>query len=557
MSEQLNEFDGVIIGAGHNALVLAGYLAKSGLSVALVEKEAFLGGGCGTTMSNFVPGFLHEMHSQFHRNIPATPWYRDLDLGNYGVEYIYPPVNNGMPFSDGRNLIVHRDPEVTREAIARFNKRDAERYYETYHKYRDMALKIQLIREYSPPLPPDEERELLSQSAMGREFLSLNDRSAYEVVHDIFEDEALRAFYVYLFSVRGYLPAPDARGTGFGMIAMTYLGNKAMLPKGGSRSLAHGLAFMVSHHGGRIFLATEVERIILENGRAAGVETTAGRQIRARKFVVSSTDPHQTFDRFVGRDQLDADVREALDNYKYGIEGKSFGVLFAVHAGVHEAPRYASSDWDPRIDEAFNLCLGYETSEAIVEHLNRVVEGVPPTTIGLQAACPTIHDPTRAPDGKHVLLAWQFAPYCLRDGGPEGWDAIKHDYMGKILARWAEYAPNLDPGAGNIIYAYPQTPPDTERSLQNMRRGDFHVGALIPSQLGYHRPFPKASGYKTFVDGLYVTGAGTHPSGNITGAPGYNAAGVIAKDLGLDIWWQPTDIRHAWSELATSSAFAV
>jgi phytoene dehydrogenase-like protein len=549
MQGQDQEFDGVVIGGGHNALVLAGYMAKSGLRVAVLEKNASVGGGCATVESSFVPGFLHEVHSQFHRNIPATPWFNDLQLADYGVEYIYPEVNNGMPLHDGRNLIVHADPAVTREALARFNRKDAERYFDVYHKYKEMALKIQIARDYAPPLPPDEERHLLSRSKVGREFLAINERSAYEVAHELFEDETLRAFYLYLFSVRGYLPAPTVKGTGFAIVAMTYLGNKAMLPRGGARSLTHGLAFMFSHHGGRIFLATEAARIILRGGRAVGVETVDGKRFMAGKFVVSSTDPHQTFERFIGRDQLDGSVREALDNYKYGVSGRSFGVLFALHAASREAPHYASSDWDPRINQSFNLCLGYETAQSVITHLNEVVEGVPPEVIGLQAACPTIHDPTRAPAGKHVLLAWQFAPFNLKDGGPEGWEGIKQEYLEKVLARWAEYAPNLAPDRGNIIYAYPQTPPDTERSLINMREGDFHVGALIPSQLGYNRPFPEVSSYRTFVEGLYLTGASTHPSGTITGAPGYNTARVLAEDLGLDLWWRPKDVREVWAEL--------
>lgn len=542
-------FDGVIIGGGHNALVLAGYMAKSGLDVAVLEKNSLIGGGVGTVPSNFVPGFLHEMHSQFHRNIPATPWYKDLSVGDYGVEYIYPPVNNGMPLSDGRALVVHADPAVTRDAIARFNKKDAQTYFDVYHRYQRMAMDIQIAREYAPPLPEDVERELLSKSKMGREFLRINEHSAYEMVNELFEDPQLRAFYLFLFSVRGYLPAPTVAGTGFAMVAMTYLGNKAMLPKGGSRSLGHALSWMVAHHGGKIFPATEVADIIIEGDRASGVETVDGDRFMARKFVASSVDPHQTFLRFVGKENLDSNVIDRLNAYKYGVSGRSFGVLFALHAGTHEPPHYSSAAWDPMIDQAFNTCLGYEEPEQLLTHLDEVVDGVAPTTIGLQAAVPTLHDPTRAPRGKHVLLGWQFAPYELKDGGVEGWDHIKQDYLDKVLERWGEYAPNLRPDSGNIIYSFPQTPPDTERSLSNMREGDFHVGALIPSQLGFNRPFPEVSRYRTWIKGLYLTGAGTHPSGNITGAPGYNTARAVAEDLGLDLWWRPRDIDQHFAEL--------
>jgi len=157
--------------------------------------------------------------------------------------------------------------------------------------------------------------------------------------------------------------------------------------------------------------------------------------------------------------------------------------------------------------------------------------------------------PTRAPPGKHVLLAWQFVPYRIEGEKPERWDEIKWDFLEKVIAKWAEYAPNLNPRGNNIIYKFPQTPLDVERHLINMREGDFHVGALIPEQLGFNRPFREVSNYRTPIKNLYITGASTHPTGNITGAPGYNTARVIAEDLGLKLWWNPPDPRKVVSEL--------
>jgi phytoene dehydrogenase-like protein len=536
-----------MIGAGHNALVTAGYLAKSGLSVVVLERTAFVGGGAGTFPSPYHPGFLHEYHSQFHRNIPNLPWYEDLQLAQYGLEYIYPPVNNGMPLSDGRALIVHADPEETRKNIARFSKKDADRYFEIYHKYAEMGKNIWFVRDYSPPIPPDEEADLLKKSKMGREFLELNKKSAYDMVHDIFETPALRAFYLFLFSVRGYLPVPTVENTGFSIVAMTVMGNKAMLPRGGARQLGNALGSMVIRHGGLIFPATEVAEIIVQNGRAAGVEAVDGRKFMAKKFVVSSVDPTQTFLRFVGEKHLESGVADAIKKYKYGVSGKSFGVLFALHAAMSEAPNYTASKFEPRINQAFNTCVGYETPEDVLHHLGQVIDGKPTEEIGIQCAVPSLFDRTRAPEGKHSLIAWQFAPYAVGDKGPEEWDKMRESYLEKLVARWTEYAPNI---ADNLMYKFSQTPPDTERHLINMREGDFHVGALIPSQLGYNRPIPEYSQYRGPVDKLYLTGSGTHPGGNITGAPGYNAAKAIFQYEDMEIWWNPPDIRKVWAEMA-------
>lgn len=544
MSEQ--HYDVVMIGAGHNALVTAGYLAKSGLSVAVLERTAFVGGGAGTFPSSYHPGFLHEYHSQFHRNIPHLPWHIDLELDKYGLEYIYPPVNNGMPLKDGRALIVHADPEETRKNIERFSKKDADAYFEIYHKYSELAQNIWFPRDYSPPISPEEEGDLLKKSKMGREFLELNKRSAYDMVHEIFETPALRAFYLFLFSVRGYLPVPTVKNTGFSIVAMTVMGNKAMLPRGGSRQLGNALGAMVTRHGGTIFLANEVAEIIVQNGRAAGVETVDGKKFMAKKFVVSSADPTQTFLRFVGEKHLDSGVADKIREYKYGVSGGSFGVLFALHAAVNEAPNYTASKFEPRINQAFNTCVGYETPEDVLQHLSEVIDGRPTEEVGIQCAIPSLFDPTRAPKGKHSLLAWQFAPYDVAGKGPEEWDNIRDGYLEKLIDRWIDYAPNI---ADNLIYKFSQTPPDTEANLINMREGDFHVGALIPSQLGYNRPIPEFSQYRGPVDKLYLTGSGTHPGGNITGAPGYNAAKAIFQYEDMEIWWNPPDIRKVWSEM--------
>ena len=543
------EFDGVIIGGGHNALVLAGYMAKSGLKVAILERTSHIGGGLATEEYPLYPGFYHEYHAQFHRNVPNLPWFKDLELSEYGVEYIYPEVNNGMPFKSGKNLIIHADPNVSRKSIGRISKRDAEIYYEVYHKYEEMAKKIWFVRDYSPPLSPEEEESLLSKSETGKQFLEIMRRSAYSVIDEMFESTEMKALYLFLYSVRGYLPSPEAINTGFAAVAMTYLGNKAMLPMGGSRNLAYALAWMVTSYGGKIFLSSEVNKILIKEGKAVGVETVDGRRFMARKFVVSSVDPTQTFLRFVGEEYLDKDFVRKVKSYKYGVSGKSFGVLFALHAGTHEPPKYTSSSYDSMINLAFNTAIGYETPELVLKHLNEVTEGKLPTEIGLQAACPTLFDPTRAPPGKHVLLAWQFVPYRIEGEKPERWDEIKWDFLEKVIAKWAEYAPNLNPRGNNIIYKFPQTPLDVERHLINMREGDFHVGALIPEQLGFNRPFREVSNYRTPIKNLYITGASTHPTGNITGAPGYNTARVIAEDLGLKLWWNPPDPRKVWSEL--------
>jgi len=161
---------------------------------------------------------------------------------------------------------------------------------------------------------------------------------------------------------------------------------------------------------------------------------------------------------------------------------------------------------------------------------------------------PTIHDSTQAPPGKHTALLWQFAPYHLKNGGPEAWDRIGEEYMEVCLDRWRKYTTNLD--KENILGTYVLSPLDVERKLINMRRGDHCVGRSSRGQMLDNRPFSSdCKPYRTPIEGLYLCGSGTHPFGNVTGAPGYNAAKVICEDLGLKIWWNPVDPRDIWSKL--------
>jgi phytoene dehydrogenase-like protein len=168
----------------------------------------------------------------------------------------------------------------------------------------------------------------------------------------------------------------------------------------------------------------------------------------------------------------------------------------------------------------------------------------------MNSAVPSLHDPTQAPPGKHTAFCWQKVPYNLDYQGARGgdrWDNAKARQLAAVLERWREYAPNLTDAA--IVNRFAFTPRDTERHFPNMAQGDLNVGAFDVEQIGAGRPLPELSGYRTPIRGLYLCGACTHPGGNITGLPGYNAAGVIAADAGLQPWWAPLDPATAWARL--------
>jgi phytoene dehydrogenase-like protein len=170
--------------------------------------------------------------------------------------------------------------------------------------------------------------------------------------------------------------------------------------------------------------------------------------------------------------------------------------------------------------------------------------GTFPSTV-MWGACPTLFDPTQAPPGRHTAFMWEKLPYRLH-GDPASWDAARDAHGREMLALWLRHAPNL---ADVVIDSFTRSPLDTERSLPNMREGDLLVGAFTNGQIGYHRPFPGAGAYRAHLPGLYLCGSSSHPGGNVTGLPGYNAAQVILADLGIKADWVPPPIAERLAAL--------
>jgi phytoene dehydrogenase-like protein len=169
---------------------------------------------------------------------------------------------------------------------------------------------------------------------------------------------------------------------------------------------------------------------------------------------------------------------------------------------------------------------------------------IPPTV--MWGACPTLFDPTQAPNGKHTAFMWEKMPYAVQ-GSAANWDSLKDRHGETMLRLWSRFAPNLQ--GKTVIDSFTRSPLDTERSLPNMQHGDLLVGSFAHGQVGYNRPFPGAGQYRTPIRGLYLCGGATHPGGNITGLCGYNSARTVATDLALRLWWSPPQIESVLEAL--------
>jgi phytoene dehydrogenase-like protein len=523
------EHDAIIIGSGHNGLILANYLAKAGMDVIVLEKRLEAGGGL-TTEEVTLPGFYHNLHSLFHDAVDVMPAMADLRLAeDHHVRYVLPDVQIGMPLRDGRALTIHTDALKTQRSLARISATDSAKYARVQDDYREFMEAIAMPGLYSTPPLPSHQMIALEQTPAGLDYLRLSRSTPEDVVKDWFSDEAVRAAVLFQLAIpRGIL----TDYAGLGMVAPLVITQvePSRLCVGGSHALAHGLWRALLKNGGVTAGMHEVAEILVTNGRASGVRLTDGQVIKARKLVASGVGFRQTFLKLMDKQNVPEPLHKAAAEFK--LDEYS---LFAVHLALNEPPNYTAAKFDPDVNRALKVNLGFESVADFQRTWSEIRQGKVPSRPAMYAAVPSMHDASQAPPGKYTALLWQPVPY-EPDGKPAAhWDAIKEDFADRCMAVWREYAPNMD--EKNIIKRFIQTPNDIANKIVNMERGGVFLGRTTLDQIEYFRPHPLASQYRTPVDGLYLCGGCTHPGGGILGAAARNAADAIAEDVGLTRWW--------------------
>ena len=523
------EHDAIVIGSGHNGLILANYLAKAGMDVVVLEKRLEAGGGL-TTEEVTLPGFYHNLHSLFHDAVEVMPAMKDLKLEEeHHVRYVLPPVQVGMPLMDGRALTVHVDAEKTRQSLMRINKADAEKYFQVQTDYREFMEAIALPGLYSTPPLPSHQMMALEGTPEGLDYMRLSRSTPEDVARDWFQDEAVRAATLFQLAIpRGILT--DYAGLGMVLPLVITQVEPSRLCVGGSHALAHGLWRALLKNGGVTCGMHEVEEILIENGKATGVRLTDGQVIKARKLVASGLGFRQTVLKLMDKTKIPAPLHQAGENFK--LDEYS---LFAVHVALNEPPNYTASKFDPDLNRALKVNLGFETVADFQRTWSEIRRGIIPTKPAMYVSTPSMHDPSQAPAGKYTALLWQPVPYQPAGKSPEAWDHLKEEFADQCMATWKQYAPNMD--SKNIIKRFIQTPIDIERKISNMERGGVFLGRTTLDQIEYFRPHPLVSQYRSPVGGLYFCGGCMHPGGGILGAAARNAADAIAEDFGLTRWW--------------------
>ncbi len=529
MNSQVSEiYDGIILGSGHNSLVLQAYLGKAGLKVLCLEPRDVAGGGLATLEDPRHPGFLHNTHSFFHRGLTLMPWYRDLELQRRGAIYLEPEFNVALVLKNGELLEWWKNFEKTADSFARFSAKDAARLRQWRERFVPIVETILIPESQSPPVPGERRRALLEKSAEGRLLLEVSALSPLEFVVQEFEHPVIQAGLLFLNGLREV----DLRCKGFGhhVPALLAGSGKAQMCRGGSAALARALVAAVRESGGEVKLQVRPRKILVENGKVSGVETQWGDVFRARQFVVSGLNPQQTFLELLDDRWVPQEWKSKAQAFRYNL----LAPLFALNLNLSARPSYRAEERNPHLKNAFMVILGLEHFEQFHEIVKHHEAGTIPPTV-MWGSCPTWFDPSQAPPGGHTAFMWEKLPYRLH-GDPSCWDRDKEAHGQAMLEQWSEYAPNLKE---TVLDWFVRSPLDTERTLPNMRDGDLLVGALSHGQVGYHRPFPGAGHYRAHLPGLYLCGGSCHPSGNITGLAGYNSAQVILADLGLDAPWAP------------------
>ncbi|MEQ1886426.1 MAG: NAD(P)/FAD-dependent oxidoreductase [Bryobacteraceae bacterium] len=491
-----DKFDFVVAGAGHNSLICAGYLAKAGYRVLVLEGRPTIGGGCKTA-EVCLPGFKEDLCSSVHGGIQTNPVLRnnELNLADYGLEYIDPELVMHIPFVDGASISVWQNLEHTCESIAKVSKKDAD----TFRR---------LVPEYKAYLaaPP-------ARGGGANYWQRLISMSGYDAACILYESSYMRAASISCGHFGG-VPGSDF---GTGNQAFSLMGqvlNGRPIAKGGSGMLSVALGRMLEAHHATILTNKPVARLIVEGGKCVGVECADGSQYRAEKAVISTIHVKHIVN-MAPKELWGAEFTRNLETYL------PEHAMFSFHYATSEAPKYPLAGGGLITSTEASLMERAESIHQLNTYNARGEVWV--DDIPLQIVSPSVSDPTRAPAGYHTVKIEGTMPYALKEG-PKHWDKIRDEVAERVFARLRRVAPNLTPD--KILGKFLESPLDIERMNPAMWRGSAHHG---------DRRVPQSVPYKMPIPGLYQTGACTNPGGSITGRPGRNAAEAILKDYGMTI----------------------
>jgi phytoene dehydrogenase-like protein len=523
-------YDAIVIGAGHNGLTAAAYLARAGLSTLVLERREIVGGCCVT--EEIAPG-CRVSTTSYIASMLRPEVISELRLADHGLRMIPCDPAIQVPFPDGHVLPWWADRERAQNEFAKISTKDAAKFVHVDDQLKKLARYLQpFFLEPPPEVDTSTMHGWTDLFRVGKRFRGISNAEVAQLVSFLtgslgefldqqYESEKIKTMFL-ANNVYGKHGGPYQPGTAIGLLFHLLSGGQHELQgfyghvMGGMGSITQALAAAGKKLGVEIRTSTHVARVDVRNGRARSVVLADGTELRAR-VILSNADPKRTFLGLI-------DKKELPEDFLFAVRGiKMDGPCAKVNMVLAEEPRFTGMAAD-----ATKLERTFYTLVPSLEFAERCYDiakfGEIPEELWVDCVLSSNADDSLALPGKHILTCFvQYVPYRLREGN---WDEKRELLGDRVVRKIAEYAPNV-PGA--IEARQVLTPLDLERTY-GLTEGNIFHGDLRLEQLFFMRPVPGWSQYRTPIRGLYLCGAGAHPGGGVTGAPGRNCAFQALRD---------------------------
>jgi beta-carotene ketolase (CrtO type) len=519
--------DAIVIGAGHNGLTCACYLAKAGLSVLVLEANDEIG-GLTVTQEITRPGYHSDLHAFGYQFASLSPAPAELDLDRHGLRLLRPDIAFAHAFPDGRSVLMHAAIEETCASIAAISPADADTWRALFGEW--SAAKDAIAAGLNaPPGPQSVELAALEQQPGGLDQYRFSIQSLRSWSGEQLADEHIRLF-LGAFSLHANV-APDEVGGGqlawlFDSIIQDF-GNQIV--EGGMARIPDALARCLAEHGGEIRTGAPVDEIVIEGGRATGVRLVGGEVVPVGKLVASNVDPRTLVLDLLGREVVGETVAGKIERYEWGDS------IMVIYLALDEPLVFRAGDAVGRA--CYAHCIP-PSLEYVAQMFAEVRAGALPAGPAVIVCNDGAADPSRMPPGKGLVkLLVKCVPYDIRDDATgtiaaRDWESAKEPYADHVLELLGrDYVTNL---ARAVLDRVVHSPVDQEQHISSAVRGTELQGAFLPYQRGAMRPIPELGQYRAPVPNVYLCCSGSHPGPGVSFMPGRNAAQVIHADLGID-----------------------
>ncbi len=547
-------YDVIIIGAGHNGLVCAAYLLQAGYRVLLLEKRPVPGGAATTeeALPIEAPGFKFNLCAIDHEFIFLGPIIEELQLHQYGLKYLTCDPHTFCPHSNGNYFLAHQSIEKTQAHISRYSQRDAEKYGEFIQYWSNLMSAVapffnappQAVLEIAKNYRLQNLKDLVAIAGSkdkALNFIRTMITSPEDVLNEWFDTEIVKAPLARLAAEIGAAPSQKGITSGLMMLAMRHSPGMAR-PQGGTGALTQALVKLVKAKGGKILTEQTVKEVIVENDRAVGVKVAGGKDYLANQGVISNIDVRRLFLQLVPSGAIASDLQDKIQRRTVN----NNETILKIDCALSELPRFTAYDGENEEHLIGTVLIADSVAHVEQAHSLAMMGEIPDRNPSMYLDIPSVLDPTLAPEGKHTLWIEFFAPYQIagKEGtglNGTGWtDELKNQVADNVINKLADYAPNLK---NSIIARRVESPAELGERLGSYKGNYYHLDMSL-DQMIFLRPLPEIANYTTPIKNLYLTGAGTHPGGSISGMPGRNCARVfLNRQHPLNSFWRSLETR--------------